>query len=61
MFTPVILACATVGCIAIGGPGYETEEECHRAVVEQGAAFVATRYPQFALIDYKCIAWGEPV
>ena len=60
MFTPLILACTTSVCIAIGGPAQKTEDDCHRSVVERGALFVAQRYPQYKMIDYKCIAWGEP-
>ena len=58
MFTPLILACTTSICIAIGGPAQTSEDDCHRSVVERGALFVAQRYPDYTMVDYKCIAWG---
>ena len=61
MFTPVILACTASACIAIGGPAQKTEDDCHRSVIERVALLVAQRYPQHKMINYKCIAWGEPV
>ena len=60
MFTPVILACTTSACIAVGGPGFSTEDECNRSAMQEGAMFVSQRYPQHKIIDYKCIAWGAP-
>lgn len=60
MFTPLILACTMNSCIAIGGPAFETEDDCKRSVIEQGAPFVAQRYPGYQFVDYKCIVWGEP-
>lgn len=60
MFTPIILACAMNGCIAIGGPASKTEDQCQKSVIEQGAMFVAQRYPNYQMVSYKCVAWGEP-
>ena len=58
MFTPLILACTTSGCIAIGGPAVATEEECTKSIMGAGALFVAQRYPDHKLVDYQCVVWG---
>lgn len=60
MFTPIILVCAMNICTTIGGPSVATEGDCHRSVVEMGIPYVTQAYPNYQIVDYKCVSWGAP-
>ena len=58
MWIPMILVCANSLCSGIGGPVYETLQECEDAMQNIGAPYMRVKYPHYEILDIQCLSWG---
>jgi len=60
MFTAILLVCNMGGtdCFAVGGPVFNTEEECVSSIQITGISYVLENYPEHLPVDYDCVYWS---
>ena len=59
MFTAVVLICMQSNCFAIGGPGFQTEEQCVADLMNKGFPAIQMKYRGYAIVSAQCLEWEE--
>jgi len=61
MFTAFVLLCAQNYCFAVGGPSFQSENECIADFMQNGVTSLQTRYPTYNIMQVKCFEWEKKV
>lgn len=61
MFTAFVLLCTQNYCFAVGGPSFQTENECITDFMQNGVMSLQMRYPTYNIKQVKCYEWEKKV